>query len=549
MTEPFVPFRQTPPSLDNTFDGDRTLRAYLRHHVPGDVRAAIEPELREVGELCARELYPQQLAERLVEPELTSWDAWGLRIDRIDVTPLWKRAEALTVKYGVIATAYERKHGPFSRVHQFALAYLFAPSTDIYNCPLAMTDGAAKTLLGSPNRELAERAVPHLLSRDPASFWTSGQWMTESTGGSDVGLSETRAERDADGVWRLYGRKWFTSAIASQMALTLARPVGNPVGGAGLALFYVETHDEQGTPNALSVHRLKDKLGTRKVPTAELGLHGTRATLVGETTHGTRHISPMLNVTRTWNAVSAIGLMQRALALASDYAKKRFAFGALLADKPLHADTLREMQAEHAAAFLLTFHLVEALGREESGDAGDDERALLRTLTPLVKLTTAKQAVVVTSEVLESFGGAGYVEDTGLPTLLRDAQVLPIWEGTTNVLSLDALKTLAKPDARDRFFDSIAARIEGIDHAELASPCAKVREALNAAGRWFASTSGPAAFEAEARRVCLTLGRALGLARLVELASLEDDVDARAHFTDLAQRFASRDIVQIRGRL
>ena len=127
------------------------------------------------------------------------------------------------------------------------------------------------TLTGLPlvNRELIERALPHLVSRDPARFWTSGQWMTEPVGGSDVGLAEAEARFTPGEGWRLYGRKWFTSAITSQMALTLARPADNPPGGKGLAMFYLETRDADGLPNRLSVDRLKDKLGTRAVPTAE----------------------------------------------------------------------------------------------------------------------------------------------------------------------------------------------------------------------------------------------------------------------------------------
>src|ERR1051325_1339464 len=145
-----------------------------------------------------------------------------------------------------------------------ALAYLFDPSTDVYTCPLAMTDGAARTLLAHGNRALIDRAVPRLTSRDPARAWTSGQWMTERTGGSDVGLAETVARRDGAADFRLYGTKWFTSATTANMALTLARPEGNPAGGRGLALFYVEVRGDDGALHeGIALNRLKDKLGTR----------------------------------------------------------------------------------------------------------------------------------------------------------------------------------------------------------------------------------------------------------------------------------------------
>ncbi|MGH8744486.1 MAG: acyl-CoA dehydrogenase family protein, partial [Burkholderiales bacterium] len=409
-------FIQPPPELGNQYSDDRVLRSYLARNLPSNMLLEIEPALMEMGALAGGALYRIQLADRLNEPKLTQWDSWGERVDHIEVSPLWREAERLAATRGLVATAYERRHGGHSRLHQFALAYLFAPSTDIYSCPLAMTDGAARALLDSGNRALIDRAVRHLTSRDPQTFWTSGQWMTESIGGSDVGLSETAARRDGQGQWRLYGCKWFTSAITSQMALTLARPEGNPPGGRGLALFYVETRDAQGRPNNFIVNRLKDKLGTRKVPTAELTLDGTTAELVMEPANGVRNIAPVLNITRTWNAVTSVAMMRRGLALARDYAQKRDAFGAKLAHKPLHVDTLAGLQAEMEGAFHLTFHTAAMLGREETGGLESGQAELLRLFIPIAKLTTAKQSVAVLSEIVESFGGAGYVEDTGVPT-------------------------------------------------------------------------------------------------------------------------------------
>ncbi|MGH8702712.1 MAG: hypothetical protein ACREVR_16290, partial [Burkholderiales bacterium] len=204
-------FIQPPPELGNQYTADRALRSYLARVLHADMLAEIEPGLVAMGELSGGELYRFQLADRKNEPVLTQWDAWGNRVDRIELSPLWREAERIAAEQGLVATAYERQHGLHSRVHQFALAYLFTPSTDLYSCPLAMTDGAARALIAAGNQALIERAVPHLTSRDPREFWTSGQWMTEATGGSDVGLTETVA-RQENGRWRLHGRKWFTSA-------------------------------------------------------------------------------------------------------------------------------------------------------------------------------------------------------------------------------------------------------------------------------------------------------------------------------------------------
>jgi acyl-CoA dehydrogenase len=549
-----VPFFQDPPALGNQLDDDRVLRSYLTRALPPDVLRAVTPSLREMGELSGGPLYRLQLEDIPNEPRLVGWDAWGHRADRIEVTPLWKEAARLAAQHGVVGLAYERAHGAFSRIHQFALAYLFDPSTDVYSCPLAMTDGAAKTLVHHRNAALVDRAVPRLTSRDPAFAWTSGQWMTERTGGSDVGLTETVAREagDGSGRFRISGTKWFTSATTAQMALTLARtearPEGAPPGGRGLTLFYVEVWGEGGARNGITVNRLKDKLGTRKVPTAELTLDGTLATPVVGLGEGIRNIAPMLNVTRTWNAVMACAGMRRAIALARDYSRRRVQFGSPIAKKPLHAETLADMQAEYEAAFHLAFRVVELLGREEAGEIGEAEGRLLRLLTPIAKLTTGKQAVAVASEALECFGGAGYVEDTGLPRLLRDAQVLPIWEGTTNVLSLDTLKALAKDRSLADLEAEVRSTVARVKDGTLAALGEVATGAVTHALAWLMETQGraPQEVEAGARRFALTVGRALELALLVRHAdwALAIEGDRRPAFA--AARFAAHGVDQIR---
>ena len=540
-----MPFNQPAPQLGNQYTDDRVLRSYLARVLPPGMLAAIEGELRELGDLTGGELYRLQIADRLNEPVHTPWDAWGNRVDYIEVSPMWKRAEWLAAERGLIATAYERRHGRHSRIHQFALVHLFTPATDVYSCPLAMTDGAARALTASGNKQLIERALPHLTSRDRAQFWTSGQWMTESTGGSDVGRSETVARRDGE-RWRLHGRKWFTSAATSQMALTLARPEGNPDGGKGLALFYVETRNAGGQLDNILVHRLKDKLGTRKVPTAELTLDGTPATAVAGEADGVRNISPMLNVTRTWNSVSAVSYMRRGLALARDYAGKRVAFGAPLAEKPLHVDTLAGLQAEYEAGFHLAFFAVELLGRDETDGLDAAGRDLLRLLTPIAKLVTGKQSVAVLSEILESFGGAGYVEDTGLPLLLRDAQVFSIWEGTTNVLSLDVLRALQSGSALSALQIEIETLASSVRDQRLLECATVAQAAMQHAQQWIAKASGDV-IEAGARRFAMTLGRAFALLLLCRQAqwSLDLEKDQRTLFA--AERFARNGVDMIKS--
>ena len=534
MIEPFV---QSPPVLENLYTSDQLLVGFLRRKLPPEILAAIEAECRVLGAEAAGPLASLQQADRRNEPVLTQWDAWGNRVDRIELSPLLREAERRSAHYGLTAIPYERREAEWSRLRQFVLVYLFHPVTDLYTCPLAMTDGAARALIDSGNHRLTERAVPHLTSRDPTQSWTSGQWMTESTGGSDVGRSATAATLSVDGSWSLHGKKWFTSAATSQMALTLARPVGNASGGQGLAMFYVECRDQAGHLNGIRVERLKDKLGTRKVPTAELLLEGTRAELVAGTTGGTRAIEPMLRITRTWNSVCAASIMRHAQRLAADYARRRTAFGAPLAALPLHRETLADMQAECAAAFLLTFWLVELLGRAEAGVATDEDSLLLQLLTPLTKLTTGKQAVYVVSEAIEAFGGAGYLEDTGLPVMLRDAQVLPIWEGTTNVLSLDLLlraDVVRGVPALERRVRTAADASRGAGLGELGETAL---EAISAAHRWLQSNQDPETRQAGARRFALTLGRATQLALLAEHAAALPPGPGRAAVAEFARRF------------
>jgi acyl-CoA dehydrogenase len=535
-------FTQSPPSLGNQFDDDPLLPSWLQRHLPGSLRAGLDGELRELGALAGGELYRMQQAELGHEPVLTQFDAWGRRIDQVVVSPLWHEAERLAAKHGLVATAYEPALGRHARIAQFLKVYLLHPSTDVYSCPLAMTDGAARCLLAMGDQALIDRTLPHLTSRDPAVFWTSGQWMTETTGGSDVGRSETRAVQDADGSWRLYGRKWFTSAVTSQMTLTLARPEGNPPGGKGLAMFHVEIRDSAGRLNGIRVDRLKDKLGTRKVPTAELLLDGTRATLVGPPLHGTRSIEPMLVVTRMWNSVCAVSFMRRGLALARAYARERQAFGQPLGQLPLHADTLAGLEAETWGAFLMTFLLVELNGRAERNEIDDEQRALLRLLTPLTKLVTGKQAVAVVTEVIESFGGAGYVENTGLPQLLRDTHVLPIWEGTTNVLALDALLRSDLHSGLAALMGRASACLRNVSEPRMVAATRQALGALERAALVLESGQEPEVLQAGARRLAMTLARALQLVLLCEHAQWMIDHGGDRRGYAAAMRYARQPV-------
>lgn len=508
--------------LANQYLDDLLLQRYLEFRMPRDILSTLAPLLTEFGGRAAGEFYALENAAERDPPRHVPYTPWGERTDEIVVAPAWKEFAAVSAREGLVAIGYERREGEFSRVHQFAKLYLFHPSSAFFSCPLAMTDGAAKLIEVHGDRALRAGAFRHLTARDPAEFWTSGQWMTERAGGSDVGGTSTVARPLGDG-FELSGTKWFSSATTSEMAIALARIEGDAAGSRGLSAFYLETRGADGRLNGIRVNRLKDKLGTHALPTAELTLAGTKARLVGARGQGVATIASLFNVTRMYNAVCALGTIRRAYALARDYAEKREAFGKKLLAHPLHAETLAELALAHAAAFHLTFHLVYLLGKEEVGKASAEEKALLRLLTPIAKLFTGKEAVRVVSEAIECIGGAAYVEDTGLPRLLRNAQVFPIWEGTTNILSLDVLRAIERENAFPAFAADVETRLAGVRTKELAGPRARVADGLARLTGFLkrAQAEGVEFLQAGGRAFAFGLARVYAGALLLEFAEHE----------------------------
>ncbi|MGQ0639587.1 MAG: acyl-CoA dehydrogenase family protein [Gemmatimonadaceae bacterium] len=520
-------FHQDPPKLANTYSGDAPLRALLGRLLPVAVFQPLEADLSNLGARAATDIAALGDAAEATPPRHIPFDAWGRRVDRVATSDAWRELKCIAAEEGIVARAYDRALGALARIDQFARVYLLHPPSAVVTCPFAMADGAARCLDvhgGSHDRLGLMRE--RLTSSDRDAFWTSGQWMTERTGGSDVSQTTTVA-RCIDGEWRLYGDKWFTSASDAEMALTLARTEGAGGGPANdLSLFALETRDSLGDWQQIRVHRLKEKLGTRALPTAEISLEGTPAILVGEPGHGVRKMAPVLTITRVWNSFCAASLMRRAVALAVDYARRRVAFGRVLVDQPLHAETLAALEVEARGALQLAFNIAMLLGREECGEATDDERSLLRLLVPVAKLMTGKQAVVVASEALEAFGGAGYVEDTGLPRLLRDAQVLPIWEGTTNVLSLDVLRAIERTDALAALARHVERIGAGLTSSRAREVAAQMRRRVVEIERFMNdSAKDAAAAAAGARTLAMAIGRAYTGTLLLQQAEWDASSD------------------------
>jgi len=552
-----VSFFQSPPALPDTWAADAPLAEHLERVLPADVLAEVRPQLADLGARAVTTLAELAAQAEREPPEHVPYDAWGRRIDEIRTSAAWDALHVEQVRIGLAAVPYDTDRTGFdehARVVQHALHHLYGPSSATYTCPVAMTDAAARVLLDHAPPQLRDRVVPRLTSRDPETAWTSGQWMTEREGGSDVGRTATVARRAPDGTWALHGTKWFTSATTADCALALARPDGAGEGSRGLALFLVERIDPRDgrsqVGDTIRINRLKDKLGTKSMPTAELTLDGAFATPVGDPEHGVRKISGMLNITRFHNAMAAAAGMRRGAELAVAYSRVREVFGRPLAEQPLHVETLATITVDAEAAFALTLRLAQLIGAAEHGRATDTEQLVLRGLTPVAKLLTGKDAVAVSSEALEAFGGAGYIEDTGLPQLLRNAQVLPIWEGTTNVLSLDLLRAAVRNDVLPAMFEDITRALSDADVVALADTVRLVAgegdRLAAAAGAW--AGADVAVVEAGMRDFALRLGRAYAAALLCEHASyrLAKHDDDRAAV--VARRYAQRWLADLSHR-
>ncbi|MGA7615976.1 MAG: acyl-CoA dehydrogenase family protein [Thermoanaerobaculia bacterium] len=437
------------PLTDSYWHLSPTLQAILLRKLGAEEFTWAEPRFEEMGKLAAVEVAPRAAIADRESPVLVSFDARGERIDRVEYHPAYRTMERIAYGSGMIGMKYDpqvrRDHPDSVQLVGFGLGYLFAMAEAGLYCPACMTDGVARVLERHGTPDQIERVVPHLTAKDRPELWTGAMFLTERIGGSDVGANEAIARRGDDGQWRLSGLKWFCSNVDAEAALVTARTDGGPAGTRGIRTFLLLTRDNPG----VRIDRLKEKLGVRSMPTGEVTLTDAIAEEVG----GFAPITDMLNLSRLYNAVASVAVMGRAIAEAQHYVERRRAFGRTVVEHPLAAETLADLEAEHVAALYLTFEAVEAIGRADRGDA--EAALLLRILTPIAKLTTGKLAVPIVSEALELIGGNGYIEESPMPRLLRDAQVLPIWEGTTNILILDTLRAARKEGAHKPMLERI----------------------------------------------------------------------------------------------
>ena len=401
------------------------------------------------------------------EPELRTHDRYGHRVDEVEFHPAWHSLLSVAVSAGLAGAPWADSR-PGAHVARAAGFFAWGQVEAGHGCPVSMTYAVVPALRTSP--ELAAQYEPLLTSRvyDPGlrtptdkRGLLAGMGMTEKQGGSDVRANTTVATDAGDGTWRLRGHKWFTSAPMCDLFLVLAQAP------AGLSCFLVPRVLPDGTRNTFRIQRLKDKLGNRSNASSEPEFDGTVAWLVGEEGRGVRTIISMVAMTRLDCVLGSSAGMRAAVVQAVHHARHRSAFGGLLVDKPLMRNVLADLQVESEAATTLALRLAGAVDRASRGDA--QEQAFSRLAVAVGKYWVCKRQPTLVAEALECLGGNGYVEDSGLPRLYREAPLNSIWEGSGNVQALDVLRAMVRePASVEAFFAEVDRAAGGdvrLDHA------------------------------------------------------------------------------------
>ena len=426
----------------NFYRADPSLADLLRIHLPEKLFHHIEPHLDRLGGLAGGHLDEcARLADRHV-PVLHQRDRFGRDAQWIEYHPAYRELEcaafgefgihAMSIRKGILG--WPDKY-PVAAKHAFT--FLFNQAEFGLGCPINVTDGCAKLLANFGSEALKAKYLDGLTQTDMAKLTQGGQFMTEKEGGSDVGTLTTTAVEDGD-HWRLTGEKWFCSNADAKVVMLLARPEGAGPGTRGVGLFLMPRTLDDGSPNHYRIVRLKDKLGTRSMASGEIKLEGAIAYAVGKLDRGFVQMAEMVNSSRLSNGVKSTALMRRAYHDAMTVAKNRVVFGSRIIDLPLAQRQLMKITLATEQALSMSFLTADALDRAEAGSL--DAAALLRILTPTLKFRATRDARKVCGDAMEMRGGIGYIEEFATARLLRDAHLGSIWEGTGNIVAIDALK-------------------------------------------------------------------------------------------------------------
>jgi acyl-CoA dehydrogenase len=533
------------PDRQDWYGPDEHLRWLLRESVGESVWPVADAALTELGRLVPQRIEPLAREADRHPPVLQQFDARGARIDEIEFHPAYDELIDTVLGFGTVRCAHvpgwRGLPGIAPRALTSAISYLFLQADQaITGCPVGMMDAMARCLERN-DPALAERFVPRIAD-DSGAQLTSAMFLTEKAGGSDVGANETVAVRDDDGGggWRLHGEKWFASCPQSDLVLVMARPEGAPPGPAGLGLFLMPHVLEDGSRNAILIHRLKNKFGTRAMASGEVGLRGAFAWQVGALDRGMRQMMDMVSLTRVGIVAATAGAMRRNTVEALAHTAARSTFGAILQTHPLMRDSLAELVVDSTAALTGTIAASELLDRSDAGDA--EAAGALRLITPLFKGYFTERARISGGDAMEIRGGNGFIEDWPDARLLRDVSVHAIWEGSGNVIALDVLRGLRR-GAGPHFLADLERRAEsaggGGPMATLSRP---LLEEINALA---ATLDGLAGADAEAQQLPIRrLARRMAIlavgARLAEQANRHAETTGSGRLAWIASRFLAR---------
>jgi len=418
-------------SSPHTFDP--YLEPWLLARVPS--MAAYAGQLAEFSQWVRAEVDAQaNYTDHYAPPALETYNRNGEIVNRIVANRWYEEQHCELYRRGIIGLPYA-EGAP--HLLTFTMGYLLSQADISLHCPVTLTGAVAYVLGSHAPEKIRERFLYDVIRMDGQAK-TGGTWATEQHGGSDVGATTTRAVREGD-HFALHGLKWFTSNANSGLAVATARPEGAPPGSAGLGLYLVPSHLEDGRPNHYRIRRLKDKLGTKGLPTGEIELLGAEAVEVAPPPDGFKLMMEALEYSRVHNAVGSVGMQRRALREALAWANSRQAFGHVLADYPMVQDELLQMRVQFEAGALLAF---EAAITFDEMQRNAERRTWLRLATALAKYLTAEYAIAASRAALELIGGNGYTSDYPMARLLRDAQVLTVWEGPANIQALELLRLL-----------------------------------------------------------------------------------------------------------
>jgi alkylation response protein AidB-like acyl-CoA dehydrogenase len=426
----------------NFYRADPALTDLLRLHLTEPLFRHIEPHLDRLGALAGGHLDEcARLADRHT-PVLHQRDRFGRDAQWIEYHPAYRELEkaafgefgihAMSVRKGILGWPDK-----YPVVAKHAFTFLFNQAEFGLGCPINVTDGCAKLLANFGSDALKAKYLDGLTQTDMSKLTQGGQFMTEKEGGSDVGTLTTTAVQEGD-HWRLTGEKWFCSNADAEVVMLLARPGGAGPGTRGVGLFLMPRRLDDGLQNHYRIVRLKDKLGTRSMASGEIKLEGAIAYAVGKLDRGFVQMAEMVNSSRLSNGVKSTALMRRAHHDAMTVARNRVVFGSRIIDLPLARRQLMKIALATEQALSMSFLTADALDRAEAGS--QDAAALLRILTPTLKFRATRDARKVCGDALEMRGGIGYIEEFVTARLLRDAHLGSIWEGTGNIVAIDALK-------------------------------------------------------------------------------------------------------------